>query len=184
MKYLVLTLACLGLTLSAHAQGTVNFNNFVGSGGSIVNARIYGTGGTSQPLGAGFMVALYAGPQTTDASALTLIGSALTFNTSGAGMGYINPSAGTTRTINSVLPGGTATIQLRAWDTSTGATWETATVRGTSALLDVVTGGAGSPPGTPANLVGLQSFQLVPEPSTIALGALGIGALFFARRRK
>jgi hypothetical protein len=38
-------------------------------------------------------------------------------------------------------------------------------------------------PSLPANLVGLTSFSLVPEPSTYALLALGAAALFLRRRK-
>jgi hypothetical protein len=54
---------------------------------------------------------------------------------------------------------------------------------GKSTAITVTTGGAGSPPSLPANLVGLTSFSLVPEPSTYALLALGAAALFLRRRK-
>jgi len=91
-----------------------------------------------------------------------------------------------------------ATFQMRVWDNKGGTitTWDQAvqeflagrTALGYSPLFTVQQslGGFGSPPGTPPNLVGLQSFQLytVPEPSVIALGVLGAGCLFLLRRRK
>jgi len=79
------------------------------------------------------------------------------------------------------------TITLQFWDKSTGATYATATHR---VSVDVVTpglGGGTTPPGT--ILQGTTPFKgaqltVVPEPSTYALAALGLGGLFFVSRRK
>ena len=47
-----------------------------------------------------------------------------------------------------VAPGGEATLEVRAWDLRTGATYETATRRGAS-VFKVVLGGVGNPPTMP-----------------------------------
>jgi hypothetical protein len=93
-------------------------------------------------------------------------------------------------TIASVAPGANAVIELRAWDGTKGATYEAASAAGggfyvgKSAQITIATGGSGTPPSLPANLVGLQSFAIaVPEPSTIALGLLGAAALLIRRRK-
>jgi len=178
MKKLLATIACIAITVAVHAQGSVNFNNFVSGS---VNAPVFAANGVTKLSGTQFAVQLYGGAVTSDATSLSAIGAALNFRT-GAGAGYV--SGGGERDIAAVAPGANATIQLRAWDTTTGSSWETATIRGESALLTLATGGAGSPPSLPADLVGLQSFSLVPEPSTIALGVLGMAGLVFIRRRK
>jgi hypothetical protein len=80
-----------------------------------------------------------------------------------------------------------ATVQLRVWDTTSGADWTSATVKGASALFDVnAIGGTLNPAPT---LNGLRSFNLtggavIPEPSTFALVGLGAAALLIFRRRK
>jgi hypothetical protein len=88
------------------------------------------------------------------------------------------------------------TFQLRAWNvglSGAAATW--ADVMNSAVVphgsSDVFSppgnlGGTGTPPAVTPNLVGLTSFNLivVPEPSAIALGVLGLGTLMFLRRRK
>jgi len=90
----------------------------------------------------------------------------------------------------------TATFQMRVWDTKGGtvATWadvlaNPAVLRGESEIftLKYALGGTASPPNVAPFLEGLQSFNVytvVPEPSVIALGALGAGCLLLLRRRK
>lgn len=177
MKKLLLIAVGMLATLSAYAQGTVNFANVAGPATArTVNAPVFHTDGTTRLSGPGFQAQLYAGPS---ASALTAVGNPAPFLT-GAGAGYFQ---GGSRTIPTVAPGAAATVVVRAWDTATGATWEAAGIKGESGAITVTTGGAGTPPSLPANLVGLQSFSLVPEPSTIALAILGVAALFVRRRK-
>jgi hypothetical protein len=182
-KLTVIAMSAL-LSLSAWAQGTVNFNNSnaaIGAGG----APVFDVDGTTALAGTGFVAQLYAGP---DANSLAPIGATLTFRT-GAGAGFLNTTGqDTARIIPTVAPGAQAVIQVRAWDASY-ASYEAAAAAGgkagASANLTVTTGGAGQPPSLPANLVGLQSFSLsvVPEPGTLALVALGACALFLRRRK-
>ncbi len=183
MKKILLTLAFMAAAVVAHAQGTVNFNNFVSG---EVNARVSLQSSGAFLAGTQYGIQLYSGISGSSALTLTANGAVLNFRTA-SGAGYLNPNGtDTTRVIAGVTPGSAATIQVRAWDLTTGSTWETATIRGESNLLTLNTGGAGNPPGLPANLVGLQAFSIapIPEPSTFALGALGVGALLMVRRRK
>jgi len=132
-------------------------------------------------------------------AALELI-SSTTFRT-GTAAGFINtltvsvpgaPLSGTAGNPNSDPFLGT--FQVRAWNNLGGtvATWAAALAnpaagRGKSALINTTAlGGTGDPPATPPALLGLQSFSLaiVPEPSSIALGVLGLGTLMFLRRRR
>ena len=88
--------------------------------------------------------------------------------------------------IPGTTPRGSATIMIRAWDNTTGSSFATATVRGSSIVtLTGLGGGAIPPPGlrTAGNFTGLQ-LQLIPEPSTVALAALGMVGLLFVARRK
>lgn len=87
------------------------------------------------------------------------------------------------------------TFQVRAWDNQNGAvtTWamvmaNDAIARGTSLIVSPGgdLGGTGTPAATAPTLAGMGSFNLfvpVPEPSLIALGALGLGALLIRRRK-
>jgi len=179
MKKFLAIAAVVAATIAAQAQGTVNFANRVPSSG--IDAKVLGTDGTALS-GAGFMAQLYVGA---NASSLSAVGSPVPFRT-GAAAGYISAS-----TITTGIAPGAASAAVRAWDASTGASYEAATVKGSSAVLSIVLGGAGSPPSLPGDLTGLTGFSLtgsapvgnVPEPSTIALGVIGAGALFLRRRK-
>jgi len=83
--------------------------------------------------------------------------------------------------------GGTATVKVVAWDVTTGASYNAATTRGTSVAFDIVGLGSGAgsggnvlPPDMSLVFPGLQ-LQVIPEPSTYALAALGHGGLLLFR---
>jgi len=185
MKKALMILSSMLVAVGAFAQGTVNFAAKVTG---VYDAPVFidTVGGPNKASGSAYMSQLYAGPS---ASALAAIGSPVPFLT-GTGAGYWRSAS---LAIPSVAPGATASVQIRAWAASAGATYEAALAAnggtGQSALLSVVTGGAGSPPSLPADLAGLASFAIVggtpviPEPSVLALGALG-GLALLIRRRK
>jgi hypothetical protein len=167
----------------ASAQGTVNFDNSPAAIGGQ-GAPIYDVDGVTPLSGTQFLAQLYAGP---DASSLAPWGAALNFGT-GVGAGFFDTlGLNTLRIIGTVEPGGSATIVVRAWEWH----WEPWIYDGVaqhgwkygqSPVFTVITGGAGSPPSLPANLVGLTSFSLVPEPAAWTLLALGAGLLVLHRR--
>jgi len=155
------------------------------STGTPVGSTVYGGAALA---GTGFTAQLWGGPMGTAMGSLALCpGSQTTFRT-GAAAGFVTAPA-----VNPTVPGvaenGTATMQVRAWDNQAGAITSYAqalqlnAAAGFSDLFDV------SPLGgilTPSpNIAGLRSFNLtvVPEPSLLALGALGLGALFLRRRK-
>jgi hypothetical protein len=165
MKKLLLTSALMVVALGAYAQGTVNFAN----GAAGVDAPI--NNGTVTPAvraDNGFRAQLYVGPAASPASALTTngISGAPATLLSGGGAGYF---LGNARDIAGFAPGTTVTLQVRAWQAASGASWESAANKGESNLIQVQLGGGQIP--TP-NMVGLQGFTVgvVPEPSSIALG--------------
>jgi len=132
------------------------------------------------------------------ANNLGQVGSTVAFRAPGLFAGRVAASTSNPIVQDVTDPSQRGTFQLRVWNNKGGTitTWDQAvtawragnTEIGWSPLFTVQSslGGFGTPPSTPANLVGLQSFQLfaVPEPSTIALGILGAGCLFLLRRRK
>jgi hypothetical protein len=84
-----------------------------------------------------------------------------------------------------VAGGSTATVKVLAWDKTTGATYDAATIRGELTFDIASLGGVGSPPTLPAALglpAGL-TLAVIPEPSTYALAALGLGGLLLFRRK-
>jgi len=180
MKKLLVTLtAVLVASVSAMAQGTsaqisINNRNLTDASGNTYQAPINGdtTGGTAQL----FLVG--------SGGVLTPLTPTTVFRT-GAAAPYVSAQV---VDVPGVTPGTSATFVLQAW--TGGTSYDTATgLRGQSDPFTVSNLG-GTPPGglpiTPPSLNGLQSFTLnpvTPEPSTIALAALGAAA-FFIRRRK
>ena len=174
MKKVIIALATLIATVASYGQGTVQFNNRLPASG--IDAKILSGGvGISD---AAFKAQLYAGPEGTAVSGLKAVPGTASFRTGNAA-GYISPID---VAIPGIAPGAKATIVVRAYN---GSTFETSSTFGTSSPITVTLGGAGSPPGPGAELLGLQGFSvaLVPEPSTIALGILGASALLLRRRK-
>jgi hypothetical protein len=180
MKKLLIIAAFMAAALSTSAQGTVNFVNRITG---TLDAPVFGIDGVTPLNGSGFMAQLYAG---TSADSLQAVGNPAPFRT-GTGAGYWNPTAAPStealRVVNGIAGGANAFVQVVAWDVASGATYAAAGIKGASPVFQVALGGAGNPPSTPAVLTGLQSFSLVPEPSTIALGLLGAAALLLRRRK-
>lgn len=186
MKKLLLLACSLLAAVSVYAQGTVNFAN----GAAGVNAPIYYISPpTLASAGNGPWAAmLFAGPAGTAADALSSTIVSGSSSVLGTTPGYV---LGGARTITGIASGSQATLQIRAWNTQQwGSAYPTAaTLDGTtpgfgySTPITITLGGGATP--TP-NMVGLTSFNIapVPEPSSIALGLLGLGAVALFRRRK
>ncbi|MFM1768814.1 MAG: hypothetical protein RJA22_1343 [Verrucomicrobiota bacterium] len=213
MKKTVILAALLMSAIGAHAQGTVQFVNnsgtafrapvYIGAAGEEFKQGNTGAGipaGTQTYLGAlaagtGYTAALWAkvGTGQTEASLDQI---ATTSFRTGTAAGFM--TAVTATVPNSPIDGNaySGTFQVRAWDNRGGTitTWaavlaDPTIASGKSTLFDAgPLGGTGTPPATPPLLTGLRSFNLVaapvPEPSVIALGALGLGALLLRRIRK
>lgn len=188
MNKTLLTAALAGLTcVVALGQGSFSFSSAAGS-----RPRILGLDG--QNTGANINVEVLAwNPGTSGYESLAttpaLTAPAILLGTFSGGAVEV-PFAG---------PGTTAELLIRAWDTTTGATYADAAANpagiiGSSGAFDVANLGGtvtpGEPPNLPAAIVfdggGYQGIQLelVPEPSTYALAALGLGGLLFFRRKK
>src|SRR5437867_3522807 len=95
------------------------------------------------------------------------------------------------RTLDGFSFGDTLSLQVRVWDSFAGSTWEQSaainfgeTQHGTSIIFLYTVPPAGCQPPGCYLMEGLRGFMLVPEPSVIALAALGAGALLLLRRRK
>ena len=172
---------------SALSQATFFFRNFYSG---EVNAPVFDAAG-NRLFGDNYVAVLYGGP-TPDSLALASGGvgsmSPVPFTvTFGGEAGYF--SRGAQVYVDNVPQSGYAWLQVRAWDTRLGSTYDDV-VRlglggyGQSALFYTY-GGDVIVPGRPAQpLRGLESFSLVPEPGTWALLALGAGALFWERRSR
>jgi len=193
MKKAIIAVSSLLVAVGAFAQGTINFNNRVPAADPPINAPIFydsnGLGVLVKADGANFMAALYAGPS---ADALAPIGSPIAFKT-GAVAGYFGTS--TPYTVDTIPGGSDAFVKVVAWSVSAGATYKAVVDAGKggwgeSTVLKLKLGGGGTPPGPPADLIGLTSFNIsnfgggpaVPEPSVVVLAGLGGLALLLRRR--
>ncbi len=183
----------VAVSVEAMAQGTVLFGNSGALLGTVqpIYLSYCGPWGSCDVKleGTAYLAQLWAGPTP---ESLAPIGAALPFRT-GAGAGII-VNQSNERVIESVAPGAMAWVQIRAWAAAAGATWEEAvSVSCTGVGLDsgrssvwMVRTGGGSPDQLPQPLYGFMSFSIhqpCPEPSTVALGLLGLATLGWARRR-
>jgi len=179
MRKLAVGLCVTAMSFAALGQGTINFSTYEPGGG--VNAAVTLNGDRLNVDGAAYLAQLYVN----DGSSFVAVGSPVEFR-AGAAAGYVVPS---TVTVDFVAPGASADVIMKAWAAADGASFEEAAPVGTSGASDIFNiaalGGAGSPPSLPAYMANLTGFEMtvVPEPSTLALGLLGLAA-FALRRRK
>ena len=177
MKKLLVAVASVLVAAATYGQGQVTFQNFDALTDATKGA-IYRPGG-SVGAGAGFNAQLFLVGAN---NALTALTPATTFFTDAGAEFLLNP---VDVTVSGVLGGSTATFLVRAWD---GTSYDSAlTAHGESQTFSMALGGdpgnGGAP--TPPTPTVFQTFSMVPvpEPSTIALGLLGAGALLLRRRK-
>ena len=194
MKKLLLTALCLGTALSAFAQGTLTFANNIASRGT--NAA----GGGFPPAGStAFAAGLYwVTPRTAEGSLQLLPaangGVTTTWNATSAGL--YNGGLATFP----VVGGTQIALQVRVW-VAGFASYEASraanpTAGGKGNIQLITLGNAPSipvntPPADMTAPTGATDTTLtrllispIPEPSSIALGLLGLGAIVLFRRRK
>jgi len=197
MKKLLLLAITLGTAASMHAQGTVVFNNIAGGAFRLwTNNASFSA--SNLMSGAAYRIGLYG---STDLGAaegsLSLL--LMTTNPAAAGAaGLFN--GGNSAPIAGVGGAGTSLrFQLRAWSLFAGDNYAAAVAAqaldplnvatGVSALGTTTLGGGTTLPGalfgtSPGLLQTGFGITPVPEPSSIALGLLGLGAIALFRRRK
>lgn len=90
---------------------------------------------------------------------------------------------------SSIAAGATVAFDVLVWNPADGATYaaaaaKTGAITGNSGLVQgYVTGGTGTPPAPAPNPAFAPFSLVVPEPTTLALGAMGLGALLLRRRK-
>lgn len=196
MKNLLLALPLLALVpLGVQAQGTVMASNFTQD--FSVEKKI-SDAVSGLPIGGTFQAQLFAGAAGTAEGSLTAVPYAdlnlvgffdLPLDLFG---NYYGEFFGGEVTIPGVAAGANASIQIRVWPVGY-ASWSAAYAAalndsnihvGKSAVFQNVTGNSGAfieIANNPAFLV--FTVGVVPEPSTVALGALGLGLLLLRRRK-
>ena len=183
--YLVVASA---LAVSAFGQGQINLNN---RGLALVNDA------SGKPLtGTTFVAQVWYGAS---ASTLTSSFAPSPFRASTTTYpGSWNPAAaggpGAIATLTGFAPGSTVTMQVAVWDSAiagVGAAQALSKTAGTGLSETFTYAIPADPLAIPGGMEGLKSFNLaagggtpvVPEPTTIALGALGAAALLLRRRK-
>lgn len=176
------------VTVVSLAGGTLMFVNRITG---LYDAPVYDEDGITRLEGDAYRAQLYAGVTPDD---LDPVGPSVPFRT-GIGAGYWDPHGKSIRRIAAVQPGAVAWVQVRAWASADGPTFEDAVAHGgavgLSTVFSLVTGGSGLPPSPPASLVELASFRLartpppeifsaptaqhlgIDEPLTLTVGARG-----------
>jgi len=186
MKRLLLTIALTVVATFANAQGTIQFgpNNPVTR--YLVNGVLPLSAATGGPAGGTYVFGAFWG---TTANDLSLATGVLATNTSAGGV--INVLSGNAYQLEGAQPLTTVFLQIRGWESRFGrdfAAGQTG-LHGQTSVLPVLLGPS-SGPGTTiwaaavTDLTKFQAINLVPEPSTIALGVIGLGSLLLFRRRQ
>lgn len=207
MKKLLLTLAVVGVSAAAFAQGTVNFGNrvtFTTSPAGNTARPVYGTdwngvhgaGATgalaNRPAGTAYKSLLYMaiGAGQAEGTLLpTTATAARTFLTAGnAGFWSGETSRPLVTSGATAVQGNTVTLQVRVWD-ATAADYDAAVAagkaRGKSLTFNYTITTNPTPAPSDFYMENFQSFGLiVPEPTTYALGMLGLGLAWIIRRKK
>lgn len=177
MKKTILTIIAAAATFAAFGQGTVSIAN---NKGATIYPILLPDG--SQAKGANYSVEVFA--KTMDPA--NKIGPTMILG----GNGRFAPVP-TGQVVPGVPGGQIADLIARAWDNTTGNSYDTAVIRGFASFKSDVLGDNTLTPPSPAlpmvtgKVDGFTSIKLevIPEPSTIALGALGAVALLLRRRK-
>lgn len=188
MKTILLTLTALVPAIQVQAQGTVHFSNNAAT--AVTNLYT----GDRVVAGDTFLAQLYYGPAglVSDASLVSVTNAPATFVLPGIFIAGVR---------STTLPGGSmGSFQVRVWEAVLGDDWNAAYANylsgapvyagralGKSDMFQVIVNDPYQiPPDTPTSIVtwGFKGFYIgVPEPSTLALGAVGVAALLWHRRK-
>lgn len=176
----------MGVSAAFAQQATVTLNNY-DSNVQIMYVASAGTAAVPAPLTANINVQLMGGPSATQLQPVTLAGTTTSLIPVSGAAGYFDGGVGV---VPGVTAGATATFELWAF---VGNDPNAATAQlGKSAQWTQATGswpGAPTPPTGPTLNIPASGVTVggagpaVPEPSTIALGLLGLGALLIRRRK-
>lgn len=180
MKPFFTVLLSLAAAVAAQAQGTVLIQNNLGAAITYIL-----TADGSQAKGANYSVEVFTYDPMSPGGFGIRLAPTVTIGANG------RFSAGQVSVPGSP-PGTMATLIVRAWDNTTGSSYDVALLKGSSApFLTGVLGGGGNPPAPAVSMVTglLTGFQGIscyacPEPSTVALGSLGVLCLLGLRWNK
>jgi len=204
MKKLIIA-SILGLALatpSVFAQGQVAFNNNSATKVTLDSSAASALGlaaGAAVPGGSKFQAELFYAPDGADPGDNGMLAGQMgaVYNITAPGLIV----AGTRLTPATTGPGGTAWFQVRVWEAAYGGSYSAAesapaaggrnAILGKSNRFKLTTSAPPAPPtglvqvDANSQLIALQPFSVsvVPEPSALALGLLGLAGWFLIRRR-
>jgi len=180
MKKILSLIMVLGAAAAVHAQGYFNGNTSLSDNpnGDGVGGTIYD--GATFASGTGYHAQYYIGTQGTSANSLVANGTAGTLGTGNSAGYYMPGEVATTFAVAAQV-----TVQLRAWkgaDASYEAALGDGSKTGVSNLINLTLQASNNPG---PNITTMSNIILAagPEPTTIALGLMGAGALFIRRRK-
>ncbi|HEX3797928.1 MAG TPA: PEP-CTERM sorting domain-containing protein [Verrucomicrobiae bacterium] len=201
MKKLTTIPVALFICIGAYAQGTIQYAN---NPGVPVKTTINGVTANANSTGGDQVEMFYqidnggAAP-----AAITSMNGALGNWIATSVTPVLQPPAGPTGvfdapsvTLQNVPLGATVWLEIVGWDNNAASVAAAlsggSTLFGNSAVWSEGTGGAGTPPATAPAITGagqftgmtLTAIPNTPEPTTIALGALGAASLLAFRRKK
>jgi hypothetical protein len=163
----------------------VDFNNHR-TYATVRDRDIYLADGVTAAVGTHIRAQLYYGANAGSLQAVTA--APATFRDP-ANIPAGSPLAGTwiggTRILTGFNAGEIVTLQVRFWDSTTGADFVSASARGLSATFTYQVPPAGALPSAlyMENFSSVTLLGIIPEPSMIGLSLLGVGALLVAYRR-
>jgi len=199
MKKLLLLAAFLATSASMFAQGQVTFANTASTSFRVWTNNAAGTASNLTSVASGYRFGLYAAQGAAQTSnSLQIVGLATNLSVAPSLYGFFNGGSPFAMPAP-YAAGDTITFQIRSWTLSAGLTYEEAVTTAQGNPLNVALGFSAlgttlltASPAPPAALFGTAPGLLssgwkiapVPEPSSIALGLLGLGAIALFRRRK
>jgi hypothetical protein len=184
MKKLIIAAAAVLVSIAAtYGQGQVSINNRVLPD---VNARLIASSdtpsdGTVSSIGSdkGYTLSFFGGKAGTVVGSLAALDPATTTLRGAAGTSAAGYFTGITATVPGVDVGGSADIVLKVTGGAAPAAGQTF-----GPWTVTLGGGTVVPPNLAMGTSPLVVTTSIPEPTTLALGALGLGAMFLIRRRK
>lgn len=199
MKKLILTLVLATAAAFSYGQGTVGFANGTLTRFTLVDDA---TGLSAQvPVGTAVSYGLFW--STSQGGTYTLV---QPLGTQGTTVGIMTVASGGAYQIPGTDPGQVVWLQVKGWSSSYGNDWAAAqrdyeakvagTIWGQTDIRQLASTGLGPSTGpgaviwqgstgtNPNRFTPLVLHVAVPEPSTIALGVIGLGSLLLFRRRQ
>ena len=185
MRTVIVWLGLAGGAAAAYGQTftpQVDFNNHR-TYATVRDRDVYNPLDCTPLVGTQYRAQLYYGA---DAGSLQAVTAAPATFRDPANIPAGSPLPGTwiggTRVLTGFAAGQIVILQVRIWDSTTGADYASAGVRGESATFTYQVPPAAALPSA-YYLENLSSFGCIPEPSMIGLSVLGAGALLVAYRR-